>query len=142
MPQFVQQQEMSKLLKLPPSTVKLWLAYYAAFISPVNQKDQVVYTEDVLNLFMRIKALRAERYHLSTIIRLLVEEGFPLYIAKPDSSLDEKKPDAKKSDAKKPISATEAPSGSGQEPELREVIHRISTELSRISQQLNHLSRK
>lgn len=133
MAQFVHQQEIGKLLKLPPSTVKLWLGYYAAFISPVQLEDKVVYTEDVLGLFLRIKAFRADRYHLSTITRLLIEEGFPLYIVKPGSSNPQ---------TPNPPGQEEPSSGESQEPEVREVIERISTELTRICDELNQLIRR
>lgn len=164
MAQFVRQEEIGKLLKLPPSTVKLWLGYYAAFISPVQVEDQTVYTEEVLNLFLRIKALRAERYHLSTITRFLVEEGFPLYIVKQDLShngmpnkemqkpLGQEPPSSEKK-ADPPIQKNSATIGKNQvameknpEPiekkpewEVREVVERISAELMRISNQLNEL---
>lgn len=164
MAQFVRQEEIGKLLKLPPSTVKLWLGYYAAFISPVQVEDQTVYTEEVLSLFLRIKALRAQRYHLSTITRFLVEEGFPLYIVKQDLShngtslkempkqLEQEQPStAKKPDPpiqknsvtleNKPANMEKNPEPIEKKPEweAREMIERISAELIRISNQLNEL---
>lgn len=73
------QLELIQMIKLPPTTVKRWLTHFALFIPTVKIGDSVAYKYETLALLKRIKALRTERYHLGTIVRILIEEGFPLY---------------------------------------------------------------
>ncbi|MEK3901825.1 MULTISPECIES: MerR family transcriptional regulator [unclassified Paenibacillus] len=73
------QLELINLSKLPPTTVKRWLDYFSYFVQGIRQGDQMLYPYETLKLLKRISELRMERYHLSTIVRLLIEEGFPMY---------------------------------------------------------------
>ncbi|MEK4514794.1 MerR family transcriptional regulator [Paenibacillus sp. FSL H8-0122] len=73
------QLELIQMLRLPPTTVKRWLTYYSLFMPIVKKGDSVMYRYEALNLLKRIETLRKERYHLGTIVRILIEEGFPLY---------------------------------------------------------------
>ena len=73
------QLELINMLKLPPTTVKRWLDYFSYFVPAVRQGDSLLYKYETMKLLKRISELRAERYHLSTIVRLLIEEGFVMY---------------------------------------------------------------
>lgn len=78
------QLELIQMIKLPPTTVKRWLVHFSLFIPTVKIGDSVSYKYETLTLLKRIKALRVERYHLGTIVRILIEEGFPLYHSEAD----------------------------------------------------------
>lgn len=73
------QLELIQMLRLPPTTVKRWLTYYSLFMPIIKKGDSVMYKYEALTLLKRIETLRKERYHLGTIVRILIEEGFPLY---------------------------------------------------------------
>lgn len=73
------QLEVIDSLKLPPTTVKRWLEYFSHFIPVVLKGDCKFYEYETLTVLKRINELRQARYHLGTIVRILVEEGFPMY---------------------------------------------------------------
>jgi hypothetical protein len=103
------QLELIQMIKLPPTTVKRWLTHFALFIPTVKIGDSVAYKYETLTLLKRIKALRTERYHLGTIVRILIEEGFPLY----NSDMI-----AGRTGGKKPGKAVGRPSASSRIPEM------------------------
>lgn len=103
------QLELIQMIKLPPTTVKRWLTHFALFIPTVKIGDSVAYKYETLTLLKRIKALRTERYHLGTIVRILIEEGFPLY----NSDMI-----ASRTGGKKPGKAVGKPSASSRIPEM------------------------
>lgn len=73
------QMELIQLVRLPATTVKRWLTYYSLFMPTVRKGDIMMYRYEAIPLLKRIEALRKERYHLGTIVRILIEEGFPVY---------------------------------------------------------------
>ncbi|WP_238650439.1 MerR family transcriptional regulator [Paenibacillus piscarius] len=73
------QLEVIDLLKLPPTTIKRWLEYFSHFIPLVQKGDSKFYEYESLKILVRVNELRQQRYHLGTIVRILVEEGFPMY---------------------------------------------------------------
>ncbi|MEK4514774.1 MerR family transcriptional regulator [Paenibacillus sp. FSL H8-0122] len=73
------QLEVIELLKLPPTTIKRWLEYFIHFIPVVQRGDSKFFEYESLKVLTRVSELRQDRYHLGTIVRILVEEGFPMY---------------------------------------------------------------
>ncbi|QUL53274.1 MerR family transcriptional regulator [Paenibacillus tritici] len=73
------QLEVIELLKLPPTTIKRWLEYFTHFIPVVQRGDSKFFEYESLKVLTRVSELRQDRYHLGTIVRILVEEGFPMY---------------------------------------------------------------
>ncbi|MEK3879051.1 MerR family transcriptional regulator [Paenibacillus sp. FSL M7-0420] len=122
------QLEIINLSKLPPTTVKRWLEYFSYFVPGTRQGDQVLYPYETLKLLKRISELRMERYHLSTIVRLLIEEGFPMY---------------SKSEQELPVpERTESRMAEAQEPDRQQQLvaslSSLANELIRIADHLNH----
>ncbi|WP_405115555.1 MerR family transcriptional regulator [Paenibacillus sp. FSL K6-1217] len=122
------QLEIINLSKLPPTTVKRWLEYFSYFVPGSRQGDQVLYPYETLKLLKRISELRMERYHLSTIVRLLIEEGFPMY--------NKGEPEAPASE-KMDIRTTEQPEPDRQQ-QLVASLSSLANELIRIADHLNH----
>ncbi|WP_341348138.1 MerR family transcriptional regulator [Paenibacillus sp. FSL H3-0469] len=123
------QLEIINLSKLPPTTVKRWLEYFSYFVPGTRQGDQVLYPYETLKLLKRISELRMERYHLSTIVRLLIEEGFPMY---------------SKSEQELPVpERMESGMAEAQEPDRQQQLvaslSSLANELIRIADHLNHL---
>lgn len=83
------QMELIQMVRLPATTVKRWLTYYSLFMPTVRKGDIMMYRYEAIPLLKRIEALRKERYHLGTIVRILIEEGFPVYR---ENDADEGKP--------------------------------------------------
>ncbi|MEK4850805.1 MerR family transcriptional regulator [Paenibacillus sp. FSL H7-0756] len=122
------QLEIINLSKLPPTTVKRWLEYFSYFVPGTRQGDQVLYPYETLKLLKRISELRMERYHLSTIVRLLIEEGFPMY---------------SKSEQELPVpERMESGMAEAQEPDRQQQLvaslSSLANELIRIADHLNH----
>lgn len=122
------QLEIINLSKLPPTTVKRWLEYFSYFVPGTRQGDQVLYPYETLKLLKRISELRMERYHLSTIVRLLIEEGFPMY---------------SKSEQELPVpERMESGMAEAQEPDRQQQLvaslSSLANELLRIADHLNH----
>lgn len=72
------QLEIIQLSKLPPTTVKRWLAYFSDYVFSVRQNDFTAYGFETVSLMKRIDELRKQKYHLRSIRRILREEGFPV----------------------------------------------------------------
>lgn len=123
------QLEIINLSKLPPTTVKRWLEYFSYFVPGTRQGDQVLYPYETLKLLKRISELRMERYHLSTIVRLLIEEGFPMY-----SKSEQELPVPERTENH----MTEAPEQDRQQ-QLVASLSSLANELLRIADHLNHL---
>lgn len=70
-----------------------------------------------------------ERYHLSTIVRLLIEEGFPMY-----SKNEQELPVPERTDSR----MSEAPEMDRQQ-QLVASLSSLANELIRIADHLNHL---
>lgn len=122
------QLEMINLSKLPPTTVKRWLEYFSYFVPGTRQGDQVLYPYETLKLLKRISELRMERYHLSTIVRLLIEEGFPMY-----GKAEQEVPALERTE----IDAAESPQPDRQQ-QLVASLSSLANELVRIADHLNH----
>lgn len=123
------QLEIINLSKLPPTTVKRWLEYFSYFVPGTRQGDQALYPYETLKLLKRISELRMERYHLSTIVRLLIEEGFPMY-----SKNEQELPVPERTDSR----MSEAPEMDRQQ-QLVASLSSLANELIRIADHLNHL---
>lgn len=123
------QLEIINLSKLPPTTVKRWLEYFSYFVPGTRQGDQVLYPYETLKLLKRISELRMERYHLSTIVRLLIEEGFPMY-----SKSEQELPVPERTENR----MTETPEQDRQQ-QLVASLSSLANELLRIADHLNHL---
>ncbi|MBP2116357.1 MerR family transcriptional regulator [Paenibacillus silagei] len=123
------QLEIINLSKLPPTTVKRWLEYFSYFVPGTRQGDQVLYPYETLKLLKRISELRMERYHLSTIVRLLIEEGFPMY-----SKGEQELPVPERTESR----MAEAPEPDRQQ-QLVASLSSLANELIRIADHLNHL---
>ncbi|ETT74613.1 hypothetical protein C173_08421 [Paenibacillus sp. FSL R7-277] len=122
------QLEIINLSKLPPTTVKRWLEYFSYFVPGTRQGDQVLYPYETLKLLKRISELRMERYHLSTIVRLLIEEGFPMY-----SKSEQELPVPERTENR----MDEAPEPDRQQ-QLVASLSSLANELIRIADHLNH----
>ncbi|WP_339249939.1 MerR family transcriptional regulator [Paenibacillus sp. FSL P2-0136] len=122
------QLEIINLSKLPPTTVKRWLEYFSYFVPGTRQGDQTLYPYETLKLLKRISELRMERYHLSTIVRLLIEEGFPMY-----SKSEQELPVPERTENR----MTEAPEPDRQQ-QLVASLSSLANELIRIADHLNH----
>lgn len=141
------QLELIQALKLPPTTVKRWLDYFSIFIPTIKIGDSVLYEFETLTLMKRIKMLRLERYHLSTIVRLLLEEGFPIY-NKEEAAKEEAAPSRNLSKKSKRLARTETeeerPEGEkGEEsPQqlIAESLRSMSEQFIRIAEQIERLS--
>jgi DNA-binding transcriptional MerR regulator len=72
------QLEIIQLSKLPPTTVKRWLAYFSDYVFSMRQNDFTAYGFETVTLMKRIDELRKQKYHLRSIRRILREEGFPV----------------------------------------------------------------
>ncbi|WP_342478623.1 MerR family transcriptional regulator [Paenibacillus sp. FSL H7-0350] len=123
------QLEIINLSKLPPTTVKRWLEYFSYFVPVTRQGDQALYPYETLKLLKRISELRMERYHLSTIVRLLIEERFPMY-----SKNEQELPVPERTDSR----MSEAPEMDRQQ-QLVASLSSLANELIRIADHLNHL---
>lgn len=124
------QLELITISKLPPTTVKRWLEYFSYFVAATRQGDQVLYPYETLKLLKRISELRAERYHLSTIVRLLIEDGFPMYGKEDKKELQPPPPMEK-------ISAE--PKKPDRQQLLVASLAALADELNRIADHLNHM---
>lgn len=123
------QLELINLSKLPPTTVKRWLDYFSYFVQGIRQGDQMLYPYETLKLLKRISELRMERYHLSTIVRLLIEEGFPMYgKADQDPPALERQPDSN------PVAAA---AETNQQQQLVASLSALANELIRLADHLN-----
>lgn len=123
------QLEMINLSKLPPTTVKRWLDYFSYFVQGIRQGDQMLYPYETLKLLKRISELRMERYHLSTIVRLLIEEGFPMY------GKGEQEPPAPESEQESnPVAAAKE---NDQQQQLAASLSALANELIRLAGHLN-----
>ncbi|ETT40410.1 MerR family transcriptional regulator [Paenibacillus sp. FSL P4-0338] len=123
------QLEIINLSKLPPTTVKRWLEYFSYFVPRTRQGDQVLYPYETLKLLKRISELRMERYHLSTIVRLLIEEGFPMY-----TKSEQELPVPERTQSR----IAEVPESDRQQ-QLVASLSSLANELIRIADHLNHL---
>lgn len=88
----------------------------------------MLYPYETLKLLKRISELRMERYHLSTIVRLLIEEGFPMY-----GKAEQEAPASERTE----IDAAESPQPDRQQ-QLVASLSSLASELVRIADHLNH----
>lgn len=123
------QLELINLSKLPPTTVKRWLDYFSYFVQGIRQGDQMLYPYETLKLLKRISELRMERYHLSTIVRLLIEEGFPMYSK---GELDAPAPESQQNSI--PVAAS---AETDRQQQLVTSLSALANELIRLADHLN-----
>lgn len=121
------QLEVIELLKLPPTTVKRWLEYFSHFIPVVLKGDSKYYEYETMRIIKRVNELRQERYHLGTIVRILVEEGFPMY--SPSRELEGLEMDKPGGSA----ANVEAPKAYDEQQIIVSCITRIADELQRLA---------
>lgn len=131
------QLEIIQLSKLPPTTVKRWLAYFSDYVCSVRQNDFTAYGFETVSLMKRIDELRRQKYHLRSIRRILREEGFPV---KEESSAGEKRGE------KQPVTLTENKpqdeSESRQVQLLTQTLGIVAEGLRRISCQLDEFCKQ
>lgn len=143
------QLELIQMMKLPPTTVKRWLTHFSLFIPTVKIGDSVAYKYETLTLLKRIKALRMERYHLGTIVRILIEEGFPVYNSDPDRGKPaQKKPvspadkaplPSGKAETARPVPARNNQPDAVHKRELAQTLQNLSEQINLLAQQIDRL---